>query len=43
VVYERWEQKVRREGKAEAVLTVLASRGLDVTAAQRKKVLGRRR
>ena len=47
-VYERWEQKTlargRREGKAEgkaaAVIAVLESRGLPVSAAQRRQVLG---
>jgi hypothetical protein len=43
-VYERWERKVKAEGKAEgkaeAVLAVLDGRGLAVTAAQRKQVLG---
>jgi hypothetical protein len=50
-VYERWERKVkaegRREGKiegkietqAEAILVVLEGRGLPVSAAQRKQVL----
>jgi hypothetical protein len=43
-VYERWERKVKaegkREGKAVAVVAVLESRGLEMTAAQRKQVLG---
>ncbi len=34
------EAKGRAEGKAKAVLTVLATRGLRVTAAQRERVLG---
>ena len=38
-IYEGWEQKIKAEGKAEAVLTVLDGRGLTVTAAQRKQVL----
>jgi flagellar biosynthesis/type III secretory pathway protein FliH len=50
-VYERWERKVKAqgrregkgegkaEGKAEAVLAVLEGRGLTVTAAQRKQIL----
>ena len=46
-VYERWERKVKAEGraeakaegKAEAVLAVLEGRGLMITAAQRKQVL----
>jgi hypothetical protein len=42
-VYERWERKVkaqgRHEGKAEAVLAVLEGRALAITAAQRKQVL----
>jgi hypothetical protein len=47
-VYERWERKVKAEGrregeakgKTEAVLAVLAGRGLTVTAEQRKHILG---
>jgi flagellar biosynthesis/type III secretory pathway protein FliH len=50
-VYERWERKVKAEGrregkaegkasgKAEGVLAVLGGRGLGVTAAQRRQVL----
>ncbi len=48
-VFERWEQKVKAkshregkaEGKAEAVLVVLAARGIEITAAQRERVLAR--
>lgn len=51
-VYERWERKIKAEGraeakaegkaegKAEAVLAVLESRGFAITSAQRKQVLG---
>ena len=55
-VYERWERKVKaegkregkaeglreglREGQARAVVAVLESRGLVMTAAQREQVLG---
>jgi hypothetical protein len=47
-VYERWERKVKAqgrregkaEGKAEAVLAVLEGRALAITAAQRKQMLG---
>ena len=38
-VYERWERKVKEQGKAEAMLAVLEGRGLAVTAAQRRQVL----
>ncbi len=46
-VYERWERRVKAEGRAEgkietqaqAILTVLEGRGLPVSAAQRKQVL----
>ena len=38
-VYERWERKVKAEGKAEAVIELLAARGLTVSAAQRRQVL----
>jgi hypothetical protein len=38
-VYERWERRVKAEGKAEAVLAVLEGRGLTITAAQRRQVL----
>jgi hypothetical protein len=42
-IYERWEKKTlargKAEGKAEAVLAVLAARGLAVSPAQRKQVL----
>jgi hypothetical protein len=37
--YERRERKVKAEGKAKAVLAVLAGRGLTITAAQRRQVL----
>ncbi len=39
-VYERWERKVTAKSKAEAVVAVLETRGLSLTAAQRKQVLG---
>jgi hypothetical protein len=42
-VYERWERKVKAEGKIEgrvgALLAVLEGRGLAVTASQRKQML----
>jgi|HubBroStandDraft_3_1064219.scaffolds.fasta_scaffold1515248_1 hypothetical protein len=46
-IYQHWERKTlnrghregKAEGKAEAVLAVLAARGLTVTVAQRKQVL----
>jgi hypothetical protein len=46
-IYERWEKKTlkkgraegKAEGKAEAIVTVLQSRGLSPTATQRKQIL----